>query len=65
VTTPADAFDEPARLSLPVPPPAAGLTRRPPRHRRGERFLKGPIPWPWISAAAALPGKALHGMALP
>jgi hypothetical protein len=23
------------------------------------RFLKGPIPWPWISAAAALPGQAL------
>src|SRR6476659_9958539 len=23
------------------------------------RFLKGPVPWPWIVAAAALPGKAL------
>jgi hypothetical protein len=22
-------------------------------------FLKGPVPWPWIVAAAALPGKAL------
>jgi hypothetical protein len=25
----------------------------------GGRYLKGPIPWPWIVAAAALPGKAL------
>ncbi len=33
---------------------------RPPRHRRGERFLKGPIPWDWLARAAALPGKALH-----
>jgi hypothetical protein len=26
---------------------------------RGGRFLKGPIPWSWITAAAALPGQAL------
>ena len=25
----------------------------------GVRFLKGPIPWAWITAAAALPGQAL------
>jgi hypothetical protein len=25
----------------------------------GDRFLKGPIPWSWITAAAALPGQAL------
>ncbi len=25
----------------------------------GGRFLKGPIPWSWIAAAAALPGRAL------
>jgi DNA-binding transcriptional ArsR family regulator len=25
----------------------------------GGRYLKGPVPWPWIVAAAALPGKAL------
>jgi hypothetical protein len=29
------------------------------RIRRGERFLKGPIPLPDIAAAARLPGKAL------
>jgi hypothetical protein len=32
----------------------------PPRHRPGEAFLKGPIPWPWLTAAARLPGKALQ-----
>lgn len=32
---------------------------RPPRHRPGEPFLKGPIPWAWIEAAAGLPGRAL------
>jgi len=40
-------------------------SKRPPRHRRGERFLCGPVPWEWIRRAAALPGKALAvGMAL-
>ncbi|MCZ7646229.1 MAG: hypothetical protein M5U26_13260 [Planctomycetota bacterium] len=32
---------------------------RPPRHRHGEMFLRGPIPLPWLTRAAALPGKAL------
>ena len=27
--------------------------------RRGGLYLKGPVPWPWIVAATALPGKAL------
>jgi hypothetical protein len=34
--------------------------RKPPRHRRGEPFLKGPIPWQWLQRALTLPGKALH-----
>jgi hypothetical protein len=34
--------------------------RLPPRPRQRERFLKGPIPWPWLERAGALPGKALH-----
>jgi hypothetical protein len=39
--------------------------KRPPRHRRGERFLCGPVPWEWIRRAGALPGKALAvGLAL-
>ncbi len=35
------------------------LSKRPPRHRKGEGFLKGPIPWPWLCCTIALPGKAL------
>jgi hypothetical protein len=35
-------------------------SKRPPRHRPGEPFLMGPIPWPWLTAAARLPGKALQ-----
>jgi hypothetical protein len=34
--------------------------KRPPRHRPGEAFLKGPVPWCWLTAAARLPGKALQ-----
>jgi hypothetical protein len=50
---------DPSRLHpAPVNLPDRGDTR-PPRHGPGEKFLKGPIPWPWIQAAAELPGKAL------
>ena len=41
--------------------------RRPriPRHKHGELFLKGPIPWRWLVLAAQLPGRALAvGVAL-
>lgn len=34
--------------------------KRLPRHKSGEKFLKGPIPWDWVSMASKLPGKALH-----
>ncbi|MFO0888003.1 MAG: hypothetical protein U0790_02530 [Isosphaeraceae bacterium] len=34
--------------------------RRPPRHRRGEPFIRGPIPFVWIAAACRLPGSGLH-----
>ena len=54
---------DPNRLRLPddstwdgKPPPS----KRPPRHKPGESFLKGPIPWSWLVRAARLPGKALH-----
>src|SRR4051812_4744252 len=33
---------------------------RPPRHKPGERFLKGPVPWMWLTRASGLKGKALH-----
>lgn len=37
---------------------------RPPRRVAG-RFLKGPVPWAWVEAAARLPGRSLHvGLAL-
>lgn len=44
-------------------------TRRPkippPRRKKGEWFLKGPIPGTWLHRAAKLPGRALHvGLAL-
>lgn len=49
------------RLRLPhVAPLAPKKMSRPPRHQVGERFLKGPIPLPWLGAAACLPGRALH-----
>ncbi len=36
-----------------------------PRHKPGEKFLKGPIPWQWLTKAAQQPGRALHvGVAL-
>jgi hypothetical protein len=58
----ADAFDpEALRLAgegLEAPPKRP--PKRPPRHRPGEAFLKGPVPWPWLAAAARLPGKALQ-----
>lgn len=42
-------------------PPAGDITpRSPPRHQGGERFLKGPIPWNWLTCAMGLRGKALH-----
>jgi hypothetical protein len=34
--------------------------KKPPRHRSGEKFLKGPIPLLWLIQAGRLPGKALH-----
>ena len=38
---------------------------KPPTPATGERFLKGPVPLPWLEAAARLPGKSLHaGIAL-
>ena len=45
-----------------LPNPSSG---KPPRHRSGEPFIKGPIPISWLGRAAALPGKSLHvGLAL-
>jgi hypothetical protein len=40
--------------------PAPSVSKKLPRHKPGQHFLKGPIPWNWLSKAAQLPGKALH-----
>ena len=53
-----EVFD-PSRL-VPAPVIPTGGERRPPRHKPGEKFLKGPIPWTWLEQAFLLPGKALH-----
>jgi hypothetical protein len=34
--------------------------RRPPRHRPGDPFIKGPIPYAWIGSACRLPGAGFH-----
>ena len=54
------------RLRLPNKIVARAETRpHPPRHKPGQKFLKGPIPWDWLCVAACLSGKALHvGMAI-
>jgi hypothetical protein len=33
--------------------------RRPPRHRPGDPFIKGPVPHAWIASACRLPGAGL------
>ena len=35
-------------------------SKRPPHHKQGEKFLKGPIPWNWLKKASQQSGKALH-----
>jgi hypothetical protein len=61
--TPSDPFDPDClRLEgsvLSGANPALPRPAKPPRHRPGEWFLRGPVPWPWLEVAARLPGKAL------
>lgn len=55
----ADPFD-PEAHRLPGTELKALVSRpatKPPRHRPGEWFLRGPVPWPWLERAARLPGK--------
>ena len=54
-----DTFDVDS-LRLPSCVAAPVSTSKPMRFRRGQRFLRGPIPWDWLSVAARLPGKALQ-----
>ena len=51
------------KLTLTAPPspttaPASNLRQR--THRNDKRFLKGPVPLPWLMQAARLPGKTLE-----
>jgi hypothetical protein len=58
MSRPADPFDpENLRLTTPISTPKTSA--RPPHPRAGQKFLKGPIPWDWLEAAARLPGKAV------
>jgi hypothetical protein len=51
-----DPFD-PDQLRLPdCFVVSAAAPPRPPRHRPGEAFIKGPIPFAWLSVACRLPG---------
>jgi hypothetical protein len=56
VSFPDDVNDFRLPDSMTAPPRPS---RRPPRHRAGERFLKGPVPWAWLDRAGRLPGKTL------
>lgn len=47
------------RLRLPSVAVPTQLRDRP-HLGKGVRFLKGPVPLPWLEAAATLPGKSLH-----
>lgn len=45
--------------------PQPAKRQRPPRHRSGEWFLKGPIPGAWLTRAAVLSYRALRvGLAI-
>jgi DNA-binding transcriptional ArsR family regulator len=60
--TPTDPFDpDNLRLDASAFLAAAQSPRptRPPRHRPGEWFLRGPVPWRWLEVAARLSGQAL------
>jgi len=54
-----DSID-PRRFTLTGSRPSNSNHQGPPRHERGEKFLKGPIPLNWLAKAARQPGKALH-----
>ncbi len=57
-----DPFDI-KRLSLGTDKTALAKARvkeKPPHHKSGEKFLRGPVPLGWLARAARLPGKALH-----
>ena len=59
-----DTFDV-DNLRLPSGITAPLTRRKSQRFGPGQKFLRGPIPWDWLSVAARLPGKALQvGLAI-
>jgi hypothetical protein len=46
--------------SLLLAPPERGIPVLPRAGKSKNRFLRGPIDWPWLTVAAKLPGSALH-----
>ena len=54
-----DKFD-PHRLALPASIATPAVNAPVPRHKPGDKFLKGPIPWRWLETAGQQPGSALH-----
>ena len=50
------------RLSLPNRKIHANLKEKikQTHYKKGEKFLKGPIPWDWLSKASQNPGKSLN-----
>ena len=63
-TQPENRFDVDS-LRLPCSAATPLTHHKPQQFRRGQKFLRGPIPWVWLSVAARLPGKALHvGLAI-
>jgi DNA-binding transcriptional ArsR family regulator len=58
--TESDAWDlEQLRLAAELVGDTEGR-RRPPRHRPGDPFIKGPIPYVWLASASRLPGAGLQ-----
>jgi hypothetical protein len=52
---------DPDRLRLPTEMIGeCGRRRKPPRHRTGDPFIKGPIPYAWMASACRLPGSGLQ-----
>jgi hypothetical protein len=55
-----EVFDHRDVSRLRLPPGVVGTSTPPPRHRPGEPFLRGPIPFPWVASACRLHGVGLH-----
>jgi hypothetical protein len=51
-----DPFDA-SRYGTEEIPVGNGINSRPPKHKPGEKFLKGPIPWDWLEALMQISGE--------